>query len=277
MNPLHQEYHRADLETWVEALARANLPVLRSTSRELNNIASEDDDTLNPRDVAAIVLRDPLTTARLYLHAQNTHAARQLTEITTVDRMIVMLGLSPVLRAFSGLPTIEDRLRHNIAALSGLIRVVQRAHRASRFAGIFAARRNDVGFEEIMVSAMLHDLAEMLVWIFAPTLAQQMRARLDADSTLRSAVAQEDVLGVRLQDLQLELARRWHLPALLTTLMDDAHADQPRVRNVTIAVNIARHSMSGWDNAALPDDYHAAAELLSTTPTHVLEMIHDPD
>jgi HD-like signal output (HDOD) protein len=276
MNVLPQEYLRGDLETWVEALARANLPVLRSTSRELNNIATEDDDSLNPRDVAAIVLRDPLTTARLYLHAQKTHASRQLTEITTVDRMIVMLGLSPVLRAFSGLPTVEDRLRHNIAALSGLIRVVQRAHRASRFAGIFAARRNDVSFEEIMVSAMLHDLAEMLVWIFAPTLALQMRARLDADSTLRSAVAQEEVLGVRLHDLQLELARRWHLPALLTALMDDTHADQPRVRNVTIAVNIARHSMSGWDNAALPDDYLAAAELLSTTPAHVLEMIHDP-
>ena len=263
MNELPQEYSRGDLNTWVDALARADLPVLRSTSRELNNIAQQDDENLNPRDVAATVLRDPLMTARLYLHAQSTQGARQLTEITTVDRMIVMLGLPPFLRAFSGLPTVEDRLRHNVAALSGLIRVVQRAHRASRFAGIFAAWRNDISFEEIMVSAMLHDLAEMLVWIFSPT--------------LRSAVAQEAVLGIRLQDLQRELARRWRLPALLTTLMDDAHAGHPRVRNVMLAVNIARHSMSGWDNAALPDDFRDAAEFLSTTPEHVLELIHQPD
>lgn len=277
MNQTPQEYQRSDLKTWVEALARADIPVLRSTSRELSSIAAQDDDNLNPRDVAATVLRDPLMTARLYLHAQKTTGSRHLAEVTTVDRMIVMLGLPPFLRAFSGLPTVEERLRHNVAALSGLIRVVQRAHRASRFAGIFAAWRNDIGFEEIMVSATLHDLAEMLVWIFAPTLALEMRRRLDADSTLRSAVAQEAVLGTRLQDLQLELARRWRLPTLLTSLMDDAHADHARVRNVTIAVNIARHSMRGWDNAALPDDYVEAANLLSTTPEHVIELIRDPD
>ena len=59
--------------------------------------------------------------------------------------------------------------------------------------------------------------------------------------------------------------------------MDDAHAGHPRVRNVMLAVNIARHSMSGWDNAALPDDFRDAAEFLSTTPEHVLELIHQPD
>lgn len=277
MNELPREFRRGDLKTWVEALARADIPVLRSTSRELDSIAAADDENLNPRDVAAIVLRDPLMTARLYVHMQRKQGARKLAEITTVDRMLVMLGLPPFLRDFSGLPTVEDRFQHNVAALSGLIRVVQRAHRASQFAGIFAAWRNDIGFEEIMVSAMLHDLAEMLVWIFAPTLALDMRARLDADSTLRSVTAQEAVLGIRLQDLQLELAHRWHLPALLTSLMDDAHADHARVRNVTIAVNIARHSMSGWDNAALPDDYADAAHLLSTTPEHVRELILDPD
>ena len=37
-------------------------------------------------------------------------------------------------------------------------------------------------------------------------------------------------------------------------LTDDEHAAQPRVRNVLLAVNLARHSANGWDDAALPDD-----------------------
>lgn len=95
MNALPPEYRRGGLKTWVDALARAELPVLRSTSRELDNIAVENDDNLNPRDVAAVVLRDLLMTARLYLHMQRKQGARKLAEITTVDRMLVMLGLPP--------------------------------------------------------------------------------------------------------------------------------------------------------------------------------------
>ncbi len=45
--------------------------------------------------------------------------------------------------------------------------------------------------------------------------------------------------------------------------MDDDHAEQQRVRNVILAVNLARHSANGWDDAALPDDYVEISKLLS--------------
>ena len=165
-------------------------------------------------------------------------------------------------------------MRGNTAALAGLIRVMQRARRAADIAGRFAAWRNDIGFEEIMIAAMLHDLAEMLVWCYAPAQALEMQGLLDANPQLRSATAQEAVLGVKLIDLQLRLVNRWRLPELLVRMMDDDHAENPRVRNVMLAVNIARHCAHGWDNAALPDDFTAAALLLSTTPQHVARMVH---
>ncbi len=46
-----------------------------------------------------------------------------------------------------------------------------------------------------------------------------------------------------------------------------ANADQPRVRNVQLAVNLARHSANGWDDAALPDDYKDIGELLRVRPS----------
>ena len=151
--------------------------------------------------------------------------------------------------------------------------MIHRARHAAAIAGVIAAWRNDTGFEEIMVAALLHDLAEMLVWISAPRQACLMQRRLDADSRLRSVAAQQQVLGFHLHDLQLDLVRRWRLPELLVSMMDDAHAEQPRVRNVVLAVNIARHSIHDWDNAALPDDYREVAALLSISAAQAREMI----
>ena len=55
--------------------------------------------------------------------------------------------------------------------------------------------------------------------------------------------------------------------------MDDANANQPRVRNVQLAVNLARHSANGWDDAALPDDYKDIGELLRTSAEQVMLIV----
>lgn len=262
------------LHQWVARLGTADLPVLRSTARALAAFSAEGDEEVHLHSVAQVVLCDPLMTAKLYVHMDRVAGDKHdLAEITAVDRMIMMLGVPPFLRAFEGAARVEDLLQGNLPALAGLIHVVQRARRASAIAGKFAVFRNDVGFEEIMESALLHDLAEMLVWCHAPRLALEIQHRQDREPALRSVAAQKAVLGVRLNELQLALARTWHLPALLVKMMDDSHADNPRVRSVMLAVNLARHSMYGWDNPALPDDYAAAADLLTTTPETIRSLV----
>jgi hypothetical protein len=44
--------------------------------------------------------------------------------------------------------------------------------------------------------------------------------------------------------------------------MEDEASGLTRVKNVAIAVNLARHSAHVWDDAALPDDYKDVASLL---------------
>jgi len=259
---------------WVARLSAADLPILRMTARRLASVAADDHEQVGLRDLADLVLCDPLMTAKLYVHMRRVTGTRhELADITTVDRMILLLGVPPFLRAFNESLHVEDLLHGNTAALAGLIHVMQRARRASRMAGAFAVCRNDFSFQEIMVSALLHDLAEMLIWCYAPDLALEMKRRLDAEPTLRSFTVQEEVLGVRLNDLLVALAGRWRLPELLVNMIDHDYAADPRVRSVVLAVNIARHSTHGWDNAALPDDFHEGAALLSTTPEHVMEMV----
>lgn len=264
-----------DLDTWTGTLVRADLPVLRRTATELARLRGSEDRA-NARDIAAVVLRDPLMIAKVMAHLAVHRGHRQTTDITTVDRAIVMMGLPPFFRAFDAPPVVDERLRAHPEALLGLLRVVQRAVRACRFAKDWAVRRMDLEVEQIMIAALLHDLAEMLVWCLAPALALQVRAMQRARPGLRSSAAQRAVLGIEVIDLQLALAREWRLPELLVTMMDDRHADHPRVRNVLLAVNLARHSSNGWNDAALPDDYKAIGELLRMDPADVQRSVEPP-
>jgi HD-like signal output (HDOD) protein len=123
----------------------------------------------------------------------------------------------------------------------------------------------------------LHDFAEVLLWCHAPRLALEIEQRQRADSTLRSAHAQREVLNVQLCDLEQALMKAWRLPELLRLLTNDRLSTAPRVRNVLLATALARHSQHGWDNAALPDDITALAALLNLAPGSVWGLIRDLD
>jgi hypothetical protein len=55
--------------------------------------------------------------------------------------------------------------------------------------------------------------------------------------------------------------------------MDPKQSQLPQVRNVTLAVRLARHSAQGWHDAALPDDFHDIAEFLHMDPGKVISLV----
>ena len=261
-----------DLNAWIDHFAGTGIPVLRRTARRLSALR-ENMDTLNAQDVAAVIEEDPLMTLRVLSHMSSHRSSRQRSEIESVAGAILMMGMPNFFRTFSDLPLVEDTLRKYPKAHLGLLRVIARAHRAAEFALDWAVYRRDLDIREIVLAARLHDMAEMLLCCFAPSLAVGLAEELNRAPMLRSKVAQKELLGIELQDLELALLRRWRLPELLVQMIDDAHADHPRVRNVSCAVNLARHSAHGWDDLALPDDYRDIAQLLNTSAQHVEETL----
>ena len=104
-----------------------------------------------------------------------------------------------------------------------------------------------------------------------------IRSRLLAHPGLRSMDVQKEVLGFYLYELKQGLCSVMHLPELIRTLMDQDNAEIPRVRNVLLAVNLARHSAESWENAALPDDFAAIEKLLRIDRTTLLRRLDIPD
>jgi HD-like signal output (HDOD) protein len=247
---------------WARFLGEKEIPVLRQTARALTE-AHEHIDQITARSVANIVWRDPMMTVRVLRFTIRNRSTRQLQEITTVEHAVMMLGLEPFFHHFGQFDVIEDRLQAHPQALLGLLHVVKRAQRAARYASDWAIWRCDLNSEEVAVAAILHDLAEVLMWCFAPQQALEISALQGNNPTIRSAIAQKAVLGFTLNELQTALCKNWELPELLLSLMDDTHADRPRVKNVKLAADLARRSAHGWNDPALADDFAAIAKLMN--------------
>lgn len=262
-----------DIESWVLLFNSNSLPVLRITRRRIEEMRS-NLDRVDARELARVILQDPIMTVRVLAYIQPMRGRSLQHDITTIASAVMMAGIEPFFNRFNELLTVEDQLqgadRH---ALLGILQIIRRAQRAADYAQEWAIWRHDINMEEIRIAALLHDLAEILVWCSAPKLGLDILARQKAHPGLRSADAQKQVLGLTFQDIQLALCRVWHLPELLLHLIDDDNADQPRVKNVTLAVRLARHSANGWDDAALPDDYADIGQLLNITPETVRQRL----
>lgn len=264
------------LEYWLAHLGKAELPVLKQTARDLAALR-QDDDKLTVAAVTQVIARDPMMTVKLLRYLQSHKHRAQTTEVIQIEQALLLLGLGPFYRNLPCDLVVEALLKDNVAVLPPLLRVVHRCHRASQYAMDWAALLHDMHYEEVRIAALMHDIAEILMWCFAPQDMLKIKAMQQQDKHLRSVQVQREVLGFSLADLQKELALRWGLPKLLLSLMNDVSQYQEREHIVSLAINLARHSANGWDDAALPDDYKDIAALLHITPQEVRDMVCPAD
>ena len=266
-----------DLAGWMACFDVTRLPVLASTAGELEDWRPAEDQ-VDAHLLAQTLSNDPLMILKLLAHLARLRRGREGSDAETVTEALVMLGIVPFFNVFGPQDTVEETLAGNPLALDGFERVLQRAHRAARFAIGFAVHRMDHDAAVIHEAALLHDFAELLLWLRAPALALQITCLQRADPTLRSAQAQRQVLNIELSDLQHALMKAWQLPALLVQISNDhALAANGQMRNVNLAIRVARHSARGWDDPALPDDLREIGELLQLTPEHTLHLLQDID
>jgi HD-like signal output (HDOD) protein len=265
-----------DLAAWNACFAAAEIPIRSDTSDAIEALRL-NEDSADANLLGELIAADPLMTLKLMAHAARQRRSNQLTDPQTVTAVIVMTGISPFFRSFGPQPVVETHLQDRPQALAGLLEVIRRSRRASQFALAFAVHRMDNDTPIVHQAALLHDFAEMLLWVHAPDLALRMHAQQLANPEMRSVEIQRRTLHIELGDLQQSLMRTWRLPELLTRISDDKHADHPTVRTVLLAVRLARHSMVSWDNPALPDDIAELSELMQLSPASIKTLLHDID
>ncbi len=270
------DYPFPGADAWVEHFAGIELPILRLTASRLAELR-DTADNINTRALAQIVGHDPLMTLRLFRTMKANRSARQNAEITTIERVLVMIGTERFYESCRELPIIEQQLKGHPKAMLGLLKSIARSRQASIWARDWALLRQNTRFEEIALAALLHEFVDILMHCFAPNLAVQARERLVTHPGLRSRAVQEAVFGAPLDDIMRALVELWGLPELLLSLLDPADAETANVRNVNLALDLARHTANGWNDPALPDDLRAIQELLFIGHSHLLERLGAPE
>ncbi|MBP9150007.1 MAG: HDOD domain-containing protein [Rhodoferax sp.] len=261
---------------WTQYFRSADIPVLAATAQALEELRAIEDD-VDANMLTAVIQSDPLMTLKLLAHVATLRRPGAMTETESVTTSLVLMGISPFFRRFGPQATVEDWLADQPDALCGVRRLLNRAERAGQFALGFAVHRGDTDATIIHQAAFLHNFAEILVWLHAPTLALQIHQAQEADSTLRTSTIQKAVLSIDLADLQLSLMKLWHLPELLVSISDQRHAERPNVQCVLLAVRLARHTAISWDNPAVPDDVADIARLFNAPLKVTLAFLHKID
>lgn len=265
-----------DVGAWCAALRNRTIPVLEATAAALAELR-EIEDSVDARMLSEAIAGDALMTLKVLRHVAEIRRDRSGSSIETVTAATVLLGVPPFFRAFASLQTLEDRLGQFPEALAGAGAVMQRAHRAAQFALGFAVHRMDHDAEVIHEAALLHDFTELLLWANAPSLALEIQRSKHRVPGMRSTEAQRHALNIELHDLQQALMHEWNLPDLLVRISDDHETNDPQVRNVQLAIRIAKHSANGWDHPALQEDLAASSTLLNLSESHTLQLLLELD
>jgi len=255
------------ITAWVQALAGMELPVLANGKLALGKLGLDADES--PQAIADMVLHDPLFTVNVLRYVQEHRGRRRSTDITTVTHAVMMLGVSPFHEKFQAQAAVEDTLSGCAGALDGLYTVIRRARFAALCARDWARLRKDIDPEEVMVAALLHDLAEMLLWCHAP----MQTGSVAGNAASGPDSPQPAMPGFPLPELQAGLIRAWQLPELLRMLPDPQYSGNSRVLNVRHAVAVASHYDPELDTAVLKSDFSKVGAWLGIAPDEVRQHV----
>lgn len=249
------------IHEWVTFLETRDVPVLRRTIRELDRLRPSAEQVSASR-LAVIILRDPLMTLKLLRLANTSRRGRLSNEITSIEHAIMMLGVAPLFRHFSSLVALEDMLAEHEHALTSVLQVYSRSLHAAYQARQWAIQHQDIRVEEVYISALLHDMTNMMLWIYAPERAQEIREMVRRQH-LYYALAHEKIMGFSVADFRIALAAAWHFPEMLAELVDCRNAGQPRAQGVLLAVSIAHLAERGWYGPCMEGCLEAMADTLN--------------
>ncbi|HEB92437.1 MAG TPA: HDOD domain-containing protein [Gammaproteobacteria bacterium] len=250
-----------------EITARA-LPVFTHSVHGFQRLRTEK--TAPWEKYGDIILKDPGLALQTLKQLQQASDKPREQEIASMEQAAMLLGLERVHRLPTECPQIDETLQG--LAREGYPRAVARAFHAAYQAWDWAYIKRDHAPDEVLLSALMHDSAELALWVNAPQRIHQLR-RLTLRDRMPSAEAQYIALGDSLEHFGRRLAEKWNLPQLVHEALRPEYSNEPRVRGVVLAVQLARQVEWGWYSPQVQETLEMIADYLEAsleeTTTHV--------
>lgn len=253
----------------IDELTARPLPVFGHSVQAIRNLSSED--AVPWEKYGDIILKDPGLILQTLLALRGTGGKRREDPVTSMEQAAMLLGLERVQQLPADSELVEEALQGR--AQEGYRRTVVRAFHAAYQAWDWGFVRRDPNPDELLLSALMHDAAELALWVNAPERIHQLR-RLVFRDHVPPAEAQYIALGESLEHFGRRLAERWNLPPLVHEALRPEYGQEPRVQGVVLAVQLARQTEWGWYSSAVEETLAMIGEHLDGTPEEVSRHVH---
>lgn len=224
------------------------MPAFGNTVDAVRGIVT--DESASASRLASVILRDQAMTTKILRLANSAYFNASRQGVSTISRAIVVLGFDVVADMAVGLALIDGLLKGGVR--ERVTEEMARCFFAATLARGLARMRGEGRAEEVFIAALLSRVGEMAFWCFGAEQAEALSAQLprEADEAAIESL-QQAVLGFRLRQLSVQLAREWHLGSLLQDALDPAGRPPPLVESIRHGHAIARAVSAGWDSGAM--------------------------
>ncbi|AZN36144.1 HDOD domain-containing protein [Iodobacter ciconiae] len=235
---------------WLAYWARRSLPILQS-SREQLLLALRRADRFSPADLADIVLRDPLLTAQALRYINQRQKNSLAADITTVNGIVMLMGVTPFIEYFIRQPILEDVLQSHPLTIARIHKCVADSRFCAKLAREFASERYDAHLDEVFISALLSRMPEIL----------ELLAH-DIDPAAPPG-----------RDEAYALLAAWSLPLALDALLSQ-EPSSPRQLLQQATLQLAHLLDRGWWQPEVAIGLRTMAEILNTSVDDIWQRVN---
>lgn len=233
------------LAEWVGYIRDREMPALGATVALIHSVT--DDEKSPTGKLAQAILQDAAMTAKVLKLANSALYNPNQRGVSTISRAIVVLGFNAVAEIAIAIRVIDSLLGGGVRAR--VVSEMARVFHAAVQARSLAALRHDGRSEEVFIAALLSRVGDMAFWCFGGSQAERLDEALG--STEKSVdETQVAVLGFRLRQLSLGLAREWRLGPLLQSVLEGSARPSVAEWAIHSGLRLAVELENGWDTPA---------------------------
>lgn len=200
---------------WKRMSEKGDFPALSSAAQEIAE-AMHDEDR-NASELTTAILSDFALTQKVIRLANSAMYSALGGEITTITKAVLVLGVDAI-----GHLALSVRLMDTLSASVPDSPTAKAEMAKSLLAGSIAhgiaSKANLRDAEEVVVCALMHHLGRLLIAFYFPEewedIAKLAGGQLDAENE-----AAKKVIGISLDEIAQESAKRWRLPAKIANSM----------------------------------------------------------
>jgi len=258
------------LNSWVKRIVERDMPVFGKTARDVVSMAEEN------RPVSVLtgtILQDAGMTARVLRLANSSFYNSGYETLNTVSRAVVVLGYQTIRNICLSVAMMDSL--SNETPRKQLLHEMARSFHAAFQAQSIAIERKIPTPEEIFIATLLFRLGEMAFWCYGdkPTTKSLEIALAKPDITENQA--EEEVLGFKLSQLTLILARKWQLGELVQDALFGAGGDESLWQPIILAQELATVTRYGWNTPKTKASIRKIASYIGKTTTFTTELLQN--